>query len=142
MLSLQKIYLLQGEKILHLSTIQAVKLLLHALRQSIEIRRRMIAPRLTLFEQYVVNLHSKIFSLTQIYMIIQVKMRVSLANPIMRGRQMKHVSNPIVKKISKEKPKALKREYSLQLPRFSVSSYTYWAMVPDRFKDRAGFKGR
>ncbi|XP_022857833.1 nucleolin 2-like isoform X3 [Olea europaea var. sylvestris] len=47
----------------------------------------------------------------------KVKMRVSLANPIMRGRQMKHVSNPIVKKISKEKPKALKPTVKLHEPR-------------------------
>lgn len=47
----------------------------------------------------------------------KVKMVVSLANPIARGRQTKLVSNPIVKKISKEKPKALKSTVKLQEPR-------------------------
>ncbi|KAL2481791.1 RNA-binding (RRM/RBD/RNP motif) family protein [Abeliophyllum distichum] len=38
----------------------------------------------------------------------KVKIMVSLANPMARGKQMKHVSNPIGKQISKEKPKASK----------------------------------
>ncbi|KAL2503176.1 nucleolin 2-like [Forsythia ovata] len=39
------------------------------------------------------------------------------ANPMARGKQMKHVSNPIGKQISKEKPKASKSTIKLQEPR-------------------------